>query len=59
MTNDEILYCRILRYEPINVDDLLAKVETTGIQSKQLRLKLRAYLDASGVNHYGDSTRNR
>ncbi|KAG9011534.1 hypothetical protein FRB94_008103 [Tulasnella sp. JGI-2019a] len=50
---NEVLHSKILRYEPISFDYILAEVGAAGIKSKHLRPKLKTFLDASCVNHFG------
>ncbi|KAG8932951.1 hypothetical protein FRC02_000302 [Tulasnella sp. 418] len=58
--NNEELHLRILRYEPIGFDELLAEAEKNGIKTTSLKQKLKTFLDISCITCYGTYTeRNR
>ncbi|KII94849.1 hypothetical protein PLICRDRAFT_693170 [Plicaturopsis crispa FD-325 SS-3] len=62
--NDEALYSRILRYEPIHYEVFAKIAVDQGLPSRGLKLKLRAFLDKEGINCHsvdpgGSRTRKR
>ncbi|QRV72813.1 hypothetical protein RhiJN_00827 [Ceratobasidium sp. AG-Ba] len=60
ITNDETLYLRILRYEPIKFEDLFDMAVLNGVPKHGLQIKLKAFLDSQCINFYsGDNIGRR
>jgi len=64
IVENEDLYARILRYEPIKFDVFLALTTDKGINPRALKPKLRNFLDAQCINFHssensGSRTRYR
>ncbi|QRV87684.1 hypothetical protein RhiJN_15702 [Ceratobasidium sp. AG-Ba] len=60
ITNDETLYLRILRYEPIKFEDLFDMAVSNGAPKHGLQIKLKAFLDSQCINFYsGDNIGRR
>ncbi|ORY26864.1 hypothetical protein BCR39DRAFT_560295 [Naematelia encephala] len=52
--NDHELWIRILRYEPISMDELISKAIQTGIKGVKWKERLRRFLDLQGIIHFVD-----
>ncbi|KAG8732133.1 Folylpolyglutamate synthetase [Ceratobasidium sp. 423] len=53
------LYLRILRYEPIKFEDILNMAIENGVPEQGLHVKLRAFLDSQCINFYTAEARGR
>lgn len=49
---DEVLHCKILRYEPVNIKIFVQKAEALGLQSPRLAKQMRTFLDAVCIIYY-------
>jgi len=49
---DEELYLRILRYEPMKFDYLLQRALDRGLPERRLKYRLRVFLDKQCINFY-------
>jgi len=49
---DEVLYSRILRYEPIALDVFLNMLEDHGLSKGELMYEVRKFLDQQAIHYY-------
>ncbi|CAK9783433.1 hypothetical protein CC85DRAFT_325284 [Cutaneotrichosporon oleaginosum] len=52
LTSDDILYARILRYEPLPFDELVSRALAAGVSARGWKPRFKRYLDLKGVTYF-------